>query len=185
MIIVLAIIACSKDNTFKKINTRNIDCERVIGIGSGESISPEMAKIKAHSNASLNLLNQVAGMSFSFKASDGSILFNTNAKGRLKNVKEIGSYQLKGNRYLVVLSADRNDSNIHYDNVIGLRKKITTCDIEMALQSQYKLAVEEIFSSSETQIDGKIFITNLVLDKKNHTEMFEIDLSFVICLNDN
>lgn len=174
------LISCSKNKTFKIVNLKDVDSNTVIGYGFGKAVSPKLAKIKAKSNASLNLINQVMGMDYKFEKSNGTILFKTNSKGVLNNVQEVATYQLSNNKCLVVLSADKINHDLDSKSSICLMKGFQTNDFESAMIDQFKIAINEYNPPQKNEVNGKIYINDLQLSYSENLEVFDVNLTITL-----
>ena len=182
LLIALSVISCSKGRTFKIIPVDDPDSTRVVGFGTGESISPDIARIRAKSNANMNLLSQIKGLDFNYKSSDGSIRFKTTASGTLKDVNELETIQMSENKTLMILSAEMDSKPTVQGKTYQLNKKIITTDLEVSLQNHMKIAVQEIIPVTKSQINGKIFLSEIDITKEEKTDNLIVDITFVINL---
>ncbi len=189
ILIIILLVSCSDDRTFKEIKIKeNIMIKNtVMGFGTGRSFNPEMAKIKANSNATVNLINQVSGMEFVYTKSNGSVSFKTKSKGTLTNVQEEASYDLGDNKCLLILSSSRKAGDMEFEKTSLLETSYRTDNLEKSLIEKYQIAIKEIIKkkySDKTSIKGKLYLSEIKVSDYEGKDDFMVELKILIIIQE-
>lgn len=186
--IAVALLSCSKKQTFKEIEINESDLKKtnIMGYGVGESSLKEIAIAKAKSKAQMNLANQISGMQFVFRKSSGSTKFKTTTSATLSNVHEVSSYCLKDSvrkKYFVVLSSPIEKKNIELDNAVFLETNFRTANFTKTLSEKYMIAVKEIAEKrypQKTEIEGTLYLSDVKVSDYREKDDFKVEIKILV-----
>ncbi len=186
---VIVLISCSGDQTFREIKIKESDVNKinVMGYGTGKSYSSdEIAKDKAKTNATVNLIDQVSGREFVYEKSNGSVKFTTNSGGTLSDVQEAGSYCLGDKKYLIVLSSPIEMRDIELDKALLLETSFRTENLEKSLTEKYQKAIERTIEKKypgKARLEGKLYLSDIKISDYEGKDDFKVTIRILIIIS--
>lgn len=157
---------------------------KIIAFGVGKSPSRMMAKTKSEHEARNNLVSQINGLTFTYKENNNTVNFNAFNKGQIEKVRPEKAVYLSGNRVLSVVSTLIEPSNINTDKAKFFETSFRTEDLD--LTRVYKEAVQEVIkkhSISESEITGKLYLTDLDISNYEKKDEFLAKVKILIVLD--
>jgi hypothetical protein len=191
LLIVILLSGCSEGGIFKeiKLNSNELENLPVIGFGTGKAFSENMAKIRAKTNAMVNLVDQINGRDFVYEESTGSTNFKSTTKGKLSQTEVVQTYDLGDNSFLTILSTPMQRTDINPKNAFLLETNFRTDNLEKALIEKYKTAVEEMKNrkfKKQSKFSGKIFLSDIALSDFQDKPDFAVSLKvLIVCSKSN
>lgn len=189
LIISLLLFSCGSERVFKetKLKSDELANLKIMGFGTGKAMSESMAKSKARTNATMNLMDQIKGRKFNYSKTNGSIAFNTTSKGKISNTEILETYDLGENNFLTIMTASVENRKFDKKNSYLLNTSFRTKNLLQMLTEKYQIAVQEVADrkyKKKTAINGKLYLTKITISDFEDKPDFAVDLQVLLVFDD-